>query len=134
MCKRPCWPTPKEAQDIIDAGFGDKLMLDYWAGDNNVDIYILCGATPEREGKKAEFLPHGGCVFQMENRLCFLHDLGLKPIEGRVADCKLEPLEGEITVHERVAMLWDSDLGCKVVEEWRDDYYRRKKCLNPRQR
>jgi hypothetical protein len=33
MCKhRPCMGTPEEFEAIIDAGFAEKLRIDYWAG------------------------------------------------------------------------------------------------------
>ena len=34
MCKkaRPCFGTPEEFDKIIDAGYADKLRIDYWAG------------------------------------------------------------------------------------------------------
>jgi hypothetical protein len=30
MCKRACWPTPQEAEALLDAGYANKLMLDAW--------------------------------------------------------------------------------------------------------
>lgn len=33
MChNRPCFGSPEEFDKIIDAGFADKLRIDYWAG------------------------------------------------------------------------------------------------------
>lgn len=33
MChNRPCFGTPEEFDKIIDAGFADKLRIDYWVG------------------------------------------------------------------------------------------------------
>jgi len=119
MCKRPCWPTPAGAKALIDAGYGNRLMLDYWAGspagrETENNTYILCPASPGREGDSAPFWPNGGCVFQNQNGLCELHDLGLKPEEGQRATCKSDN-DG---LHQEIAVTWENAEAQALVDEW----------------
>jgi len=125
MCRRPCWGTPNEIRKIIDAGFGDRLMVDYWCNTMFDDIEILCGALKGYEGKAAPFIPvsDSGCSF-FKNGLCELHDEKLKPCEGRLSVCTSngDDIDG---LHKEVAMMWDSEEGRELVKGWRDKYERR---------
>ena len=117
MCHRPCWPTPAEAHALMDAGFAARLMADYWSAADH-DIRILCGALKGCEGHAAPYLPESeeGCTFWNAQGLCDLHDLGLKPLEGRLA------IHGAPTtrrsLHEEVALLWDNEEGRAAVDRW----------------
>lgn len=116
MCSRPCWPTPEEAERLIDAGFASKLMLDYWVGDaeDGGDIDLLCPANPGSEGRRADtFDIRRGCIFHVEG-LCQLHDSGLKPIEGKMARCKDSPSG----IHFAIAKTWDTPKGKQVIARW----------------
>lgn len=120
MCEdRPCWPIPEEAEKLINAGYADKLMLDYWVGGgpNDEDIHILGPATVGREGRHAPFIPYGRCTLLTDKGLCPLHDKGLKPFEGRMATCKEQ--DG-IELHEYTAMTWNSNKGREVVARWQE--------------
>ena len=111
MCKsRPCWPEPAEAQAIIKAGLGHRLMRDYWIGDgpNDNDIQLLSPAIQGYEGKYAPFFPHGTCTFLSDADLCQLHDLGLKPREGREAWCAESGIPTPPKLHWQVAMTWNN--------------------------
>lgn len=114
MCQRPCWPTPEEAQKLIDAGYGDRLMNDYWARTKG-DIQILSPASKGYEGRMTPFWPGGGCTFQDEDGLCELHDLGLKPMEGRKALCKDRTPK---KLHEKMAKMWDNPEAQELVDKW----------------
>jgi len=104
---RPCWPTPEEAQKIIDAGFGNRLMRDYWSGDgtDGNDIQLLSPAIVGYEGKVTPWWPEGHCTF-LKKGLCQLHDLGLKPLEGRITDCSGKDQNG---IHKYVALTWNNE-------------------------
>lgn len=118
MCaERPCWPEPKEAQAIIDAGFSQRLMRDYWVGDGD-NIDIISPAIVGYEGQNAPFWPAGRCTFLSADDLCELHELGLKPREGREAFCK-EKGGSPPNLHHDVAMTWDSDTGRTVAQTWK---------------
>ena len=117
MCRRrPCWPSPKEAQALINKGYGARLMYDYWVGDgyDGGDIKLLSPAIVGSEGGRAPFWPEGQCTFFTEAGLCELHSLGLKPIEGRAASCK----GTADNLHRDVAELWNHPEARSVVERW----------------
>lgn len=115
--KRPCWPKPEEAEALINKGYAERLMLDYWVGDasDGSDIEIVSPAIVGYEGLPAPFWPQGMCTFLSADNLCELHSLGLKPFEGRVAICNKE----SPTLHEDSAYAWNNNKGRMVVLAWR---------------
>jgi hypothetical protein len=117
MCEeRPCWGTPKDAAAIIEAGLGDRLMLDYWANSETDDTYILAPAIVGYERNRTPFWPRGRCTFLTKKGLCELHDAGLKPTEGRLAMCgrgKTPP-----NLHETVAKEWETPEAIALVASW----------------
>lgn len=117
MCQRPCWPTPEEAQKLIDAGYGDRLMNDYWCRKGG-DIQILSPACKGSENGFAPFWPTGGCTFQDKDGLCELHNLDLKPLEGRKALCKGRTPK---YLHEKIAKMWDNPEAQELVGKWRKE-------------
>jgi hypothetical protein len=124
MCKRPCWGTPADIQNIIDAGYGKRLMLDYWvrSEDEGGYIYILSPALKNFEDQQAPWMPRDdeGCTFWNKDQLCDLHDKGLKPTEGKLA---IHDMSDNLTGknHGKMAMSWDTDEGRKLVEEWKNE-------------
>ena len=120
MCKeRPCWGTPDEIEKIIEAGYADKLMEDYWAG--SPDIYLAAPAIRRYEGRRAPFMPIGECAF-LENDLCILHDAGLKPLEGRAAPCGSNedaPHEGT-KIRAYIVREWKKKRGKTLLARWRE--------------
>lgn len=81
MCKTcPCIGTPIEIAKIVNAGFKDKVGSTIWMSGMVVGIYH----KPVRMVQPLMIEGHG-CAFLKEGNLCELHDLGLKPIEGRMA-------------------------------------------------
>lgn len=128
MCKRPCWGTPEDAKRLIDAGYGHRLTRDFWGSREdgvNVDTHILCPALKGYEGTKAPFFPRSeeGCTFWKDG-LCELHDLGLKPIEGKLATCKPSELDesGEIALHEEIYLTWKNPEAQQFVMDWEEKY------------
>lgn len=79
QCRRaPCLGTPEDILKLIEAGFVDKLEVVEWATAlflGRVD-YTIKIISVKQTSK--------GCIF-FENGLCKLHDLGLKPTEGRLS-------------------------------------------------
>lgn len=119
MCqRRPCWGTPEDIESLLDHGYAHGLMLDYWAGEPGFDI--VAPAIVGSESQRAPFWPVGPCTFLTERNLCALHDGGLKPTEGAVADCKDDQQNG-VTLHEQVARTWDTPKGRAVVHRWRKE-------------
>lgn len=141
MCRRPCWPMPEDAEKLLDAGYGDRLMLDwYFLQDRR--IALLAPAIPGHEGKLAPCsedpaeiaktdplramlvtmqmlaeMPklNGGCTFHGKDGLCELHDKGLKPTEGKRTRHDIKNEE----IHEAVATTWDNAYGREIVDKWK---------------
>jgi hypothetical protein len=128
QCSHPCWPLPEEAQALIDAGYGDSLMVDWWA--RGEDLYLLCPATTQQQGNFApeSWTFHSDtCVFFNKDGLCELHDLKLKPVEGRIAHhshyTHRNNLSWDISrSHEHIAMTWDNEEAQKIVTKWRNEH------------
>ncbi len=117
MCRhRPCWPTPNDAQRLIEAGYADRLMVDWWFDrDKSKTIYLLSPAIVGRESGEAPAHPEGQCTFLDEAGLCRLHDLGLKPTEGQIALCDNRTPEG---LHEQIARTWDEANAQALIDRW----------------
>lgn len=117
--KRPCWGLPSEIRKLFEAGYGFRLMQDYWARVVEPDISIISPAMVGYEGKRAPFWPDGRCTFLTEDNLCELHVPGLKPIEGRLA-YHTDEKKAEPNIHKMVAMEWKSLEGQSVVNRWKE--------------
>lgn len=84
MCKKAaCIGTPDDMMKLIDAGYTDRLDLYNWAGAIKHGIPIVENVVIPIFDKEK-----GCCTFFTEDGKCELHDLGLKPLEGKLADCK----------------------------------------------
>lgn len=145
MCHhRPCFGTPEEFEKIMDAGFASKLRVDYWAGktpmtdeefsklpeflqkklkeiDNpyTEDVEMLTGGTSDDRNFKAPWwlIPGFACNF-LENDLCTLHDIGLKPEQGRDSCCDKSQCQSKGNLH--YAHLWATDEGKRIVQKFKD--------------
>ena len=81
MCETsPCLGTPGDILKIIKAGFGSQLAVTEWAAG------IFYGQPVITMVQALQLKT--GCTFY-ENGKCKLHDLDLKPIEGRLANHNL---------------------------------------------
>ncbi len=117
--RRPGWMTPQQAQALIDAGFSDRLMLDWWVGDETRDtIAMLAPAIHGHEGIAAPPWPTGRCTFLNAEGLCDVHGPH-KPEECQVATCQPEPSE-DYTGYRRNVIVdsWDCDEGRELVKKW----------------
>lgn len=79
QCRTPCLGTPYDIKNLIDAGYKDYLMATEWAvglvlGRLNYTIPMVQAIQKD----------DGWCIFY-ENGLCKLHNLNLKPTEGRLS-------------------------------------------------
>jgi hypothetical protein len=130
FCTRPCFPTAAEAEAMIDAGYGDRLMgftyYDVWN-----PIYML---IPAKAGYEQQDIHYGGeiycsdmsrCTFVTDEGLCDIHG-ECKPIGGRMAD-HTTPYPG---LEYSIIMTWDTPLGEKVREQWEEEYeHRNTRCV-----
>jgi hypothetical protein len=119
MCQhRPCWPTPEDAQRLIEAGYADRLMVDWWFDrDINKTIYLLTPAIAGRESGEAPAHPEGACTFLNADGLCQIHVSGLKPTEGQIALCGSRTPEG---LHEQIARTWNDTAAQALIDRWED--------------
>ena len=80
QCSHPCLPTPEDVEKLISNGFKDKLMFIEWSGGLNAGWLnrTVLMITPKLKQDNSS------CIF-FENGLCQLHDLGLKPTEGKLS-------------------------------------------------
>ena len=89
-CKRmcaasSCLPTPAEARALIRRGYGARLSTYAFAPDPESMRYV--GPSPKgQEGARDLWnTACAACTFHTDDGRCELHDLGLKPLEGRIA-------------------------------------------------
>ena len=121
MCRRPCWPLPEEIEGIISAGFGDRLMVDYWCGGFEpewMEVDIISPALQGSEGGRSPWWPTGKCTFLDEDNLCELHGI-CKPYEGRISRH-----DNTHDQHEIIARCWDSPEGRAAVALWNNKDHR----------
>ena len=123
MCVRPCFPTPDDAERLIEAGYGNRLMLDWHCGIKEGDrrTFLLVPALSEHEAKQAPYIPYSekGCTFWNYGK-CDLHNKKLKPLGGRLAHHDNLPQFADIPggIGGAIAELWKSDRGQQVVRGW----------------
>lgn len=101
QCRIPCLGTPHDILRLIEAGYADKLAFTHWAVGMMLDKLSM--PIPMVQIKQTE----NGCIF-FKNGLCELHDLGLKPTEGRLShhEIKLENYIFELSLPWNVAKEW----------------------------
>lgn len=152
MChNRPCMGEPKDFDKIIDAGFADKLRIDYWAGlppsskikfedtigsspfvelqkilydyqqinpnPHEKDVQMLSGGTANDKGYYSSFMPTGKCNFLTKDEKCELHNLGLKPEQGKESCCESNKHKAKGNLH--YANLWATEEGLAVIEKFK---------------
>jgi len=128
MCKeRPCWGTPAEVRRMIENGFADKLMLD-WYYYKKGNVYIIAPAIVGCEKKSSPFWPSGRCALLDDSNKCILHGTDMKPSEAKWASCT--DINDKIDIHLLVANTWKNKEARELVKEWKDRvgyYYERPK-------
>lgn len=76
MClDTPCFATPEDVIKLIEAKYGDRLMMDYISLPDDKDIEII---TPARKGweqtdGRGYYINDGPCTFLNKEKLCELH-------------------------------------------------------------
>lgn len=105
MCKTAtCIGTPTEMAMIANAGFEDKIMITYLAAPVvklTLGVDVVKVVAPKFDETK------GRCVFLNDKDKCDLHDLGLKPLEGKLANCKINKVEhNKMQPIEVILHLW----------------------------
>ncbi|MDR1718030.1 MAG: hypothetical protein LBS20_19510 [Prevotella sp.] len=101
QCRTPCLGTPDDILRLIEAGYADKLAFTHWA------VGMMLGKLPLPIPMVQILKTENGCVF-FKNGLCELHNLGLKPTEGRLShhEIKLENYIFGLSLTWNVAKQW----------------------------
>jgi hypothetical protein len=128
-CKEhPGWPTPEEAEKMLDADLASAMMLDWWDADESLPYTeVLSPASvgyggiraPELTGDLWTFLRspppiRGACVFLREG-LCEVHNTDFKPFECRYHHHAFD----QPTIHLAAAASWNTPEGKALVERWK---------------
>jgi len=99
MCKNsPCFGTPDDILKLIAAGYKDKLAESIWLDQQWEGIWPVV----------APIKTNSGCIFLTDTGLCKLHDLGLKPTEGRIAHHDNKDPEN---LRRMISFTWVNQLG-----------------------
>jgi hypothetical protein len=117
QCKTPCLGTPKDILKLCENGFADKITHTTWLNglvkgylDHEIEMYQL---NLNSETKY--------CVMH-ENGLCQLHNLGLKPIEGKLSHHEPKVIDSHLkSLNYLVASEWTKKENfetIKKIEEW----------------
>ena len=79
QCHTPCLGTPEDISKLIEAGYQDRLAPTQWMVGMLMKVHDrpILMVQPKVEG-------NGWCTFYHDG-LCELHDLGLKPTEGKLS-------------------------------------------------
>lgn len=122
MCnRRPCWGTPSDIERIIESGFIDHLMREYWATKNG-NLYMIVPAIVGFELRTSPYWLRvkNRCSLLDSNNRCKINHI--KPIEGRKAIC-LDNTKYNIQIdrlHMNIYRTWDTKFGSKVLKIWED--------------
>jgi hypothetical protein len=105
MCRTPCLGTPEDIANLIKKGYFSRLAKTAWAfgvmvGTHNKMVNMVQAQIDDKTGF---------CTFY-KNGKCELHDLGLKPLEGKLANCKNKKPTSLEELKELPIM--------KIVAEW----------------
>jgi len=117
MClASPCFPTPEEVVRLQKMGFGSDLMFTMFVNQNTLEIYSLVAP------KSTDDVLFDRCTFHNSKGLCELHELGLKPTEGRLANHD-QPHSATVTLRNAVCETWKSELGINLLKEYGGENY-----------
>lgn len=91
------------------------------------DVSYLVPAVVGYGGKKAAFVKTGQCNLLVNDK-CSVHDLDLKPVQGRMACCKinrvyLDENGKQRDLDERIPILlgWNTQKGKDLIERWKKE-------------
>jgi hypothetical protein len=113
FCARPGWWTVAEAARALDAGYGNRMMLEM---DPGRSFGVLSPAFKGNEvGFARQIFSGQGCTFLKDNR-CELFGTGFQPLECRF--CHHDRLgEGPIC-HVDIERDWNTAAGRTLVVKW----------------
>lgn len=118
----PCFPTPQDVDNLIRAGFEQNLKPTAYINLDTLQRYDLIAPDSEQIitiDKNGNNIVLNKCVFLDDNNLCKLHDLGLKPIEGKLAIHNREQSE-TVKLRVSVCKTWTNNENSKLVTKITD--------------
>lgn len=112
-CRRPGWWTVAEAAKAIEAGYGNRMMLEIAP---ELTFGVLSPAFRGCEMNYAlQAFSKNGCNF-LADGLCQLHDTGLEPLECRFCH-HLRIGQGQ-KCHSDLEKDWQTPKGKELVSKW----------------
>ena len=113
QCKTPCLGTPEDILRLIKAGYKERLAITHWwvgIARGKLDFPVIMIQARQEE--------NGYCTF-FHDGLCELHDLGLKPTEGRLSHHSItkENFKFGKSLSWNVAREWMDMRNGEIVEE-----------------
>ena len=113
QCKTPCLGTPEDILRLIKAGYKERLAITHWwvgIARGKLDFPVIMIQARQEE--------NGYCTF-FHDGLCELHDLGLKPTEGRLSHHSItkENFKFGKSLSRYVAKEWMDRRNGEIVEE-----------------
>ena len=113
QCKTPCLGTPEDILRLIKAGYKERLAITHWwvgIARGKLDFPVIMIQARQEE--------NGYCTF-FRDGLCELHDLGLKPTEGRLSHHSItkENFKFGKSLSWNVAKEWMDVRNGEIVEE-----------------
>ena len=113
QCKTPCLGTPEDILRLIKAGYKERLVITHWwvgIARGKLDFPVIMIQARQEE--------NGYCTF-FRDGLCELHDLGLKPTEGRLSHHSItkENFKFGKSLSWNVAKEWMDMRNGEIVEE-----------------
>lgn len=114
QCHTPCLGTPEDIARLIERGYGDRLAPTTWAAG------MVMGVTDRPvEMIQAVQREDGYCTFFHDGK-CELHDLGLKPTEGRLShhSLRIDNFNPKKSLSWLIAKEW-IDISPRAVEALR---------------
>lgn len=117
MCKTaPCLGTPQDILNLFEAGYGDYIHKTTWRAGKPYGF-------PDIQMFQIRFDNDRHQCPLLENSRCMLHESGLKPTEGKIADCKVFELEeGKYPPAWMVALSWNFKENAEIVDKVREYY------------
>ena len=112
-CARPGWWTVEEATRALEAGYGDRMMLEIAP---ELTFGVLSPAFKGREKSFAtnEFAKNGCCF--LRNDRCELYGTGHQPLECRF--CHHERRGLGPRCHADLEKNWKTAAGQVLIEKW----------------
>nr|DAI76531.1 MAG TPA: hypothetical protein [Caudoviricetes sp.] len=113
QCRTPCLGTPEDIMRLIEAGYTGKLAVTGWS------VGLVLGRIdriiPMVQPLKAN---NGFCVFHKDG-LCELHDLGLKPTEGKLShhSIKADNTNFRKSLSYNVAKEWEDPANRELIDK-----------------